>query len=219
VDTAFVTGLGAVVSGVLVFIGSAFLLLSLVLGARLAYFVVASITLCFLLIMSVVWSINKLGPVGQLAKWDPIAAAPDPSQIDKFGPATEYPEGSWREANPDDANELTERSELESEATKYLDEAAGSNQVPDLPQNFDSATVDTESTRLLDQEGDLYGATTVEVEADGETTDFVVVAKFDPGNPLGKARSIAVGIFVLLLLHLFGLSRVERRARQEVQPA
>jgi hypothetical protein len=219
VDTAFVTGLGAVISGLLIFIGSAFLLLSLVLGGRLAYFVVASITLCFLLVMGVVWSINKLGPVGQLAKWDAIAAAPDPSQIDKFDPAAEYPEGSWRVADAENAEELTERSELESEATKYLESVAGTDKVEGLPQNYEAAVIVEDSSRLLDQNGELYGATTVEISAQAEKSEFVFVAKFDPGNPLGKARKIAAGIFVLLVLHLFGLSRAERKARQEVQPA
>ena len=216
-DTAFVTGIGAFVSALLIFVGSAFLLLSLVLGARLAYLVTASITLCFILIMGVVWSINPLGPVGQLPKWDPVGGAEDAGSIEKFGPAAEYPEGSWREADPEDAAENTKRAELESEATKFLDESG--DQVEGLPQNFDSATIVEDSSRLLDQDGDLYGATTVEVLADGDTTEIVVVAKYDPGNPLGKARTITIGIFILLVLHLFGLSRVERRARREVQPA
>jgi hypothetical protein len=218
-DIAFLTGLGAVVSALIVFVGSAFLLLTLVMGARLAYFVVASITLCFLLVMGVVWSINKLGPVGQLAQWLPIEAAQDPSQIEKFGPASSYPDDPWHPASKDNQDELTKRAELESEATKYVDQLAGSGKIEGVPQTFDSLTVDTDSSRLLEQGGEVYGAATVVVTSNGEETPIVVVAKFDPGNPLGKARRITAGIFVLLALHLFGLSRVERRARREVQPA
>ena len=52
-DVIFTVGVGAVLSGIIVFVGSVWLLLSMVLGPRLAYFVAASITLAFLLIMSV----------------------------------------------------------------------------------------------------------------------------------------------------------------------
>ena len=41
----FITGMSAFVSAVIIFIGSAFLLLMLVMGARLAYWVTASVTL------------------------------------------------------------------------------------------------------------------------------------------------------------------------------
>jgi hypothetical protein len=205
------------VSAGLIFVGSAFLLLSLILGARLAYFVTASITLCFLTIMGVVWSINPLGPVGQLPKWDPIQGATEVSSLEKFGPATEYPDGSWRVADAEDAAENTKRAELESEATKFLDESAA--KIDGAPENIDAATIKEDSSRLLEQDGELYGATTVVATADAEDTEIVVVAKYDPGNPLGKARKIAGGIFILLILHLFGLSRAERRARQEVQTA
>jgi hypothetical protein len=38
--------------------------------------------------------------------------------------------------------------------------------------------------------------------------------EFDPGNPLGKARMITLGTFVLLVLHMFGLARSERKVKQ-----
>ena len=53
-DLTFVEGVAAVVSGVIVFCGSVWLLLSMVMGPRLAYFISASLTLGFLLIMGVV---------------------------------------------------------------------------------------------------------------------------------------------------------------------
>jgi hypothetical protein len=40
------------------------------------------------------------------------------------------------------------------------------------------------------------------------------VFELDPGNPLGQARQITLGSFVLLVLHLFGLGRSERRSRE-----
>ncbi len=69
-DTIFVEGLATVVAAVIVFCGSVFFLLSLVVGARLAYFITASVTLAFLSIMGVVWSVNPLGPLPlSLGRW------------------------------------------------------------------------------------------------------------------------------------------------------
>jgi hypothetical protein len=71
-DLLFIEGVAAVASAVIVFCGSVFLLLAMVVGGRLAYFVTATITLAFLLMMGVVWSINPLGPVGSLPEWRPF---------------------------------------------------------------------------------------------------------------------------------------------------
>ncbi len=59
----FIEGVATVVAGVIVFCGSVFLILYLIVGARLAYFLTASITLAFLSLMAVVWWVNPLGPL------------------------------------------------------------------------------------------------------------------------------------------------------------
>jgi hypothetical protein len=50
-----------------------------------------------------------------------------------------------------------------------------------------------------------------------EDATMVVVMKYDPGNPLGKARMIAGGTFLVFALHLFGLSRAERKVKRETE--
>src|SRR5687767_10559914 len=110
-DTAFITGMAAFVSAMLVFVGSAFLLLALILGPKLAYFVTASITLAFTLIMGVVWSINPLGPLGQSPEWEPIDAQTDTSALE-FPEAEQYPDDPWTPPNTDDALQATQASEL-----------------------------------------------------------------------------------------------------------
>jgi hypothetical protein len=111
VSTEFLTGMSAFVSSMLIFVGSAFLLLALILGARLAYFVTASITLAFTLIMGVVWSINPLGPLGDQPEWVPVDAQTEASALD-FDEAGDYPEGPWAPPNAEDALEITQASEL-----------------------------------------------------------------------------------------------------------
>jgi hypothetical protein len=221
-DVIFTVGVGAVLSGIIVFVGGAWLLLSMVLGPRLAYFVAASITLAFLLIMSVAWSVNPLGPVGELPSWNPVAIGEEAAQIE-FGPASSYPDNPWRVPSEEDTAEQSQKSELETEAGDYfetalteggLDVAAGS-----------TGAASTDETRFLEQDGDLFGAVTLEVTppagggggATEEPATVVAVLEYDPGNPLGRARIAVAGAFVLLVLHLFGLSKSERRARREAE--
>lgn len=238
-STEFITGMSAFVSAMLIFVGSAFLLLALIMGARLAYFVTASITLAFTLIMGVVWSINQLGPLGQLPEWDPIDAKTEASELE-FDAAGDYPEDPWAPPNAEDAIAVTQASELESDATKYVTALITDGELEgfDTPPQF---TISEDSTRLLTQGDALYGATVIDVlppivqpelgiptkaeqrageedtgaealEPQGQVT---VVAEYDPGNPLGQARQITAGTFVLFVLHLIGLSRSERRIKRE----
>ncbi|HJR45479.1 MAG TPA: hypothetical protein VJ927_07720 [Actinomycetota bacterium] len=220
-DVPFISGLAAFVSSILIFCGSAFLLLMLVMGARLAYFVTASITLAFVLIMGVVWSINPLGPVGQLPEWDPVGIGTDPADIE-FGAATAYPDDPWQAPNEDDAAEVTRVSELESAAAEQVTEAATEGEVEGLPSIVTTTTVPEDSTVLTEQDGKEYGATTLEVEGTQDeeevTTEVLVVMEYDPGNPLGQARIITVGTFILFVLHLVGLSLSEKKARREREP-
>jgi hypothetical protein len=221
-DVIFTVGVGAVLSGIIVFVGGVWLLLSMVLGARLAYFVVASITLAFLLIMAVVWSVNPLGPVGELPSWSPVAIGEDASQIE-FGPASSYPDSPWRVPSEEDTAEQTQKSELETDAGDYFETALTEGDL-DVPAGSTGAA-STDETRFIEQDGDLFGAVTLEVippaggggGAAAEPSTVVAVLEYHPGNPLGRARITVAGAFVLLVLHLFGLSRSERRARREAE--
>lgn len=240
-DTAFFTGMSAFVSAMIVFVGSVFLLLALIMGARLAYFVTASITLGFTLIMGVVWSINPLGPLGQLPEWDPVDAAETASALED-DKASDYPDGGYEPPNPDDQIQVTQASELESAATEYVAQQISEGEIEGFPAT-PQFTIKEDSTELL--VGDTtHGATTVEVlppveapevgippgqdqrnaavsaeETGGEELEplgeVVVSAEYDPGNPLGVARQITVGTLVLFILHLIGLSMSERRVARE----
>lgn len=213
-DLTFLIGVGAVISAIIVFCGSVWLLLTMVMGARLAYFVTASVTLGFLLIMGVVWSISPLGPTGPLPEWQSVDIGEDPGEL-RFEPAAEYPEGPWREPDQEDPLDLTKATELEAEATDYLEQSINEGSV-DAFQAIDEATINSDATRLLDQ-GDGYGAVTFEPSDPGKQGRTVVaMLQYDPGNPLGPARRITAGILVLFAGHLFGLARSEKRARRRL---
>jgi len=212
VDLTFVEGIGVVVSAVIIFCGSVWLLLTMVMGPRLAYFISASVTLAFLLIMGVVWSVNPLGPIGKAPEWDSVAIGEDASQLD-FGPASEYPDGAWEVPNPDDATQLAQAAELSSEAIGYLEQAINAQKVTTF-ENAEDAQANSESVRFFMDGEAQYGAVTLEALEQRAAGEVVAVLVYDPGSPLGPPRLIAAGTFVLFLGHLFGLSRSEKRARR-----
>ena len=214
-DFAFISGLAATISSILVFCGSVWLLLTLIMGARLAYFITASITLAFVLIMGVVWSINPLGPVGELPEWLVVDAGEDSAQLE-FGAAGDYPEEPWQPKDEEDTVQVTQAAELEGAALEEAERLIGEEKL-DVSLEA-TATVNGDLTRLLQQGETQYGAATIEVteeDAQDPTSELIVIAEYDPGNPLGKARSITLGTFVVFVLHLFGLGRAERHARRE----
>ncbi len=266
-DSVFVQGIAGFIAGILIFCGSIWLLMALVMGARLAYYVSASVTLAFILIMGAVWSYGTpLGPVGQLPSWESLGISASAEGIE-FNAASTYPEGEWRAPDDEDAQETTQTAELEGDAIIILEEAIADEKIEGFADAQD-AQVDKELTRLIEVDGVTYGAVTIiardvvvaeedeEVEdvtegpdtsiavcddkgencevrtvgvpapsptvADVETTDpkarAIVVMKYDPGNPLGKARMITAGTFLLLAAHLFGLSRAERKAKARSVP-
>ncbi|HWL65019.1 MAG TPA: hypothetical protein VNP73_03505 [Actinomycetota bacterium] len=210
----FFTGMAAFISSIVIFCGSAFLLLMLIVGARLAYYITASITFGFVFIMGFVWSINPLGPVGQLPEWDPEDIAVEASELEAPG-ASEYPEGPWRAPNEDDDVELAKAAELEGDASDFFATAVEEGDLEFDPT--DSIVVVDDTTFLYEQGDGEYGATSFEVlnSADKKVGEVVAILKYDPGNPLGKARAITAGTLVIFVLHLFGLSRAERKVKEE----
>jgi hypothetical protein len=212
-DMTFVEGIAAVVSAIIVFCGSVWLLLSMVLGPRLAYFVTASVTLGFLLIMGVVWSLSPLGPVGETPEWTPLAIGVEGGQLDA-GPAEGYPDGGgWREVDTNDEGEITQAAELGSASTEFLEEAIDEASSETGFADAGDATANSDTIRLLEEGDTLYGGVTLEPIEGAEGDPTVAILEFDPGNPTGPAKMITLATLLLFALHLFGLSWSERRAR------
>jgi hypothetical protein len=250
-DSIFIEGIAATFSAVIIFCGGVFLLLTMVVGARLSYFITASITLGFVFLLALVWSFTNqaspLGPVGTLPSWDDVAIGEDQASLE-FGAAEQYPDAPWKVPNEDDQAEVTRAAELESDAGKYLEEAIEAGRI-EVFQQTSQAQVSEGSTRLLEQDDAEYGALTFEpLPAPSPTASpttggreggkaspspapsptgpppppedarVYVVMRFDPGTPLGTARVVLLIITILLVLHLFGLSRAERRSRRITEP-
>lgn len=222
-DAVFIEGSAAVLSAVIVFCGSVFFILALLMGARLAYFITASVTLSFLLILGGIWSFSNegspLGPVGPLPEWELISvvAADEPLE----GPqADAYPDGGdWRKVDPEDPKELSQAAELGSASLDAIEKGIEKG---DFPDNAVNNTATSETVRLQGEGADLYGAVTLDPpEATDDTPvgetpapSILTLMKYDPGNPLWEARKVTLGTLFLLILHLFFLSRSEKKARK-----
>lgn len=221
-DDTFLIGSAAFISSIIVFVGSVFLLLTLILGARLAYLVTATVTLSFMLMMAAVWSYGTpLGPVGQLPEWTGVDTGESASSID-YGPAGQYPDDPWRAPNPEDDADLLRATELESAATEYFAAEIEAGNIEGYEDSGD-AQVNSDATRLIDDGGDLYGAVLLEPSESAEepvdAEPVLTVLSYDPGNPSGPARQVAGGTLILFLVHLFFLGRAEKQTLKRKREA
>jgi hypothetical protein len=210
-DGTFITGAAATVASILIFCGSVWLVLAMVLGSRLAYFVSASVTLAFMLIMGVVWSINPLGPLGESPSFSETAIG---SGVSQFG----YPEGDWYTPPEDDEQQAAIVSELEGAATDALELAIEEEAEGVEFEDVGDAIVNQEASRLIEVDGTMYGATVLEptelvAESEDPPDAVTVVMEYDPGNLLGVARWITLFTALLLGVHLFLLGRAERTVK------
>ena len=214
-DATFVEGVAVVIASVLVFCGSVWLLLTMVLGGRLAYFITATVTLGFVLILGLVWSFTSaaspLGPLGKLPEWDPLAIGEEGAQLE--APQIDsYPESPWTPFDVEDEVEAARASDLESSAGSYVEDAVAAGDLPEAAES--STTADSDATRLLEEGGTEYGAVTLAPPEGEEGPTLVAVLTYDTGDPLGPARLTTAGTFILFVAHLGGLAWSERRAAE-----
>lgn len=79
--------------------GMVFLLMSMVMGAKLAYWVEGAVVFGVLSIMSAIWVFSALGPVGPDTAWQAIAAGPAVTSASYQGTSynvSDYPNGQWQ---------------------------------------------------------------------------------------------------------------------------
>jgi hypothetical protein len=113
-DPVFVKGMAAFLGMVIVFVGSCYLLLTLILGPKLGYLVLGSCFFAVLLITSMIWFVTGLGPKGGEqcphgkgceTTWTPSAVAPQLAEVKTdFGDynVSDYPDGQgWSAPSKD----------------------------------------------------------------------------------------------------------------------
>jgi hypothetical protein len=209
-----IEGALVVVTSIILFPGSVFLLLSAIFGVRMGYLVAATGFFAFFIILAALWSFGApgtlpfLGPKGDLPAWKPLAAAEDLTSP-TFPVIDEYPGGPWQPPGKRTTGQVEPATTaiqefLAEEAQAELRQAGVEGEL--APEDFQVTEV------MFTQVGEtkLAGATAF-ASTGGRTVE--VVAHLDPGN-LAIPSYVALGVAVVgFLVHLPFLDRAERRRK------
>ncbi|MGH2704180.1 MAG: biotin/lipoyl-containing protein [Actinomycetota bacterium] len=98
-DATAIKGVLWLAGFVVVFIGSPFLLLSMILGPKLAYWVTGAVFFGILGLLSLIWFGTALGPKGPETTWHPAGIGTDLTSVEGFGESydvSDYPSGEWK---------------------------------------------------------------------------------------------------------------------------
>ena len=126
-EANFVEGVAVTVSGVILFIGSVYLLLSAVFGLRMAYLVIAVSFFGWMIILSALWAFGapgtppNLGPRGTEPHWAVFAAGTTGALRSTYPQTLQWPGGPWR---PPDQSTRASVDTVRGAMQEYLHERA-----------------------------------------------------------------------------------------------
>jgi len=130
--SVFIKGVLATILVMGALFGMVYLLMSMVLGPKLAYWVEGCVAFGVLSIMSTIWFISALGPTGADTAWQAIALGPDLTEAKAFGTTynvADYPGDGWQKPKVGaHLADLKGADDTDAEATQakpVLDSAVG----------------------------------------------------------------------------------------------
>ena len=215
VDRTLIEGFAALIAGLVLFVGSVFLLLTAIFGPRMGYLVTATGFFAFWVILAALWVFGApgtprfLGPKGELPSWQAVAAGTD-LRSPTFPVVSQYPGGPWSEPDQERTAEvepvtLSIQEFLAEEAAAELRAQGVEGEI--TPPDF---TV-TDVRFATAGQTDLAAATAFPTTGGREVT---VVAVHDEGSePVPSFIALGLGI-VGFAIHLPLLDRAERRRKE-----
>ncbi|MGH2773600.1 MAG: hypothetical protein ACRDIU_10770 [Actinomycetota bacterium] len=190
-DPVFIKGLASFLVMVVVFVGSGWLLLSMILGVRLGYFVMASCFFGVMMLVAAIWFATGLGPkgddgfwgdLGEETAWHSLAAGPDLGEVDsEFGEydISDFPGGEWKETSEEAA--LADVDDISTELA---------NAKPSLEAIVNDAVSEIEAKR---EEAKEHMTGEISLKAD----EFEITeVRMKEMNVKGKPSVVAVGMAV-----------------------
>jgi hypothetical protein len=210
-----VEGALTVVAAMVLFVGSVFVLLSAISGARMGYLVTATAFFGFMVILSLIWVLGVpgstppfRGPRGEPPAW--VVMAQGPTLSSEEVPVQQYPRGPWREpgtaltAEVEPAT-LAFQEFLAAQANRQLSQEGIQDRVePDVFQ--------IEDLRFTSVDGTEYAIGRAFATSGGP--EVLVVAHKDPGF-VALPSFLFLGVSLLgLLAHLPLLDIAERRRKE-----
>lgn len=198
-DPVVVKGVFAVIIAVVAFIGTVWLLLGLILGVRLGYFVMGATLFGIMVILSGIWLGTRLGPKGPETSYHGIGIGPELQSVEGFGATYEvsdYPGGEWEK--PKQGGQLADleggddTAAQATTATPIL-ETFVSTALSEIPGKRDSVKESVHGTIDLDaQKFDLTDIRMKEGTVNGKPS-IIVMAKAVPSESL-KVDTLGEGV-------------------------
>jgi hypothetical protein len=216
-------GVGVTVMGLILFVGSVYLILSAVLGRWMGYLVLAVSFFGWMAMLSALWAFGfysqgpdtpvNLGPRGEEPAWVPLLVSSGETS-EEYQAFASYPGGRWQEAEPGELPSSTQS--VSGIVTDFLADRA--NAELGIPHT------DATAVTAVDFAVDRIHFAPAE---DGETSLAVVQAHFIEGGPLltvslvhsrGSVERYSymflIGSAILFAVHLPFLDVAERKRRE-----
>jgi hypothetical protein len=217
-------GAGVVLAGIVLFIGSVYVLLAAIFGRWMGYVMLVVAFSGWMIIQSSLWLFGfwsqgvetptNLGPRGADAAWQVLAAGLD-AQSDRFSLFQSYPQAPWQTPDIDSEAQAADIQSVTSVATTFLALRANEELGRD-PFAADAVT----STQFT---VDSISFATAE---DNKTPLSVVVAHYNGGGPMTTlsmyhdsgsvprySYMFLAGSILLFLIHLPLLDRAEKQRK------
>ncbi len=175
----------AVVLAVISFYGTTYLVIALNVGWRFGYWLTSACFGALMVLLSIFWLVNPVGPRGAEPIWNPVGAARDTiSQVQIEGESlstpAQYPAGAWRPATEDDSEQ---RDALGSAISNCL-----SADPEGLPEIEAEACADAQA--LLPADEDIPVLEGAEVAVTNEPTNVRFAE--EGGRLLGQATIVPI---------------------------
>jgi hypothetical protein len=212
-------GIGVVVAGFILFVGSVYVLLSAVFGRWMGYLVLAVAFFGWMTIQSGIWLFGfwsqgpetktNLGPRGPDAAWVVDSAGLNPGAV--HPELAGYPSPQYPEPNTADPNQAADIQAAEGAITVYLANAANA-QLGNNPTDFTSLqptqfTVD-DLRFVTTDDGDRLAVAQAHFLGGGPST--IVTLHYKGGQVWHYSLMFFIGSLVLLIVHIPFLDIAER---------
>jgi hypothetical protein len=234
-------GVFAVALALISFYGTTYLVVALNLGWRFGYWVCGATFGVLMVMLSLFWIINPVGPRGEDGHWVPVAAGKEVSQAQFEGKTLQapgqYPGGPWKPAEEDDAQGdafssavttclTTKPDKFEHETERKICEAAQAlmpekKEIPVLLGSPVAVLPQATDVMFAEENGDLAAATVRPVTMDPRVSktpggkllapSFKLVAILDHGSVRLPPLMSLIIFTIFAAFHLAGLRRAERR--------
>jgi hypothetical protein len=210
-----IKGLLAVVAGLLVFVGSGYVLLSAIFGRAMGYLVAMTSFFGIMVLMSIIWVIGvpgstppSGGPRGREPGWDPVAAGLTVSSP-KFSVVDRYPGPPWQEPDPGATADV---DAVSTAIQTFLSRRANEEGNLTGAQAIPITEFTVQDVRFAEQDGVRLAAAQAFYNFGGPLVE--VFAVYDKGSvPLPGGIFLVVSL-IGFAVHLPFLDRAEKKRKE-----